>query len=145
MNKFIIATIIFLSALTYSATAQVLEPECEICVDPTLSQSDTTFVVFDNNEATITLTKKASQTLYVIFYNGDNHHLEGSITAGDQMANVRFTQILMPDGSADGPFSRDIDYDLPQKGRYTLLLGENIMAGDPWEGKFTVILKISKK
>jgi hypothetical protein len=31
-------------------------------------------------------------------------------TPGDQMANIRVTQIILPDGQSDGPFGRDMTF-----------------------------------
>lgn len=45
--------------------------------------------------------------------------------------NVRITQIVMPGNKTDGPFGLDIKYKLPRKGNYQLIVGHNMMAGDP--------------
>jgi hypothetical protein len=45
--------------------------------------------------------------------------------------NVRFNQIVMPGNKTDGPFGLELNYKLPRKGSYKLIVGHNMMAGDP--------------
>lgn len=92
----------------------------------------------------ITVSKKERQNVYLSFDSGDGKQLYGKITSQDTLANVRFTQIVMPDGTMDGPFGNEIRYELPQKGKYEINIGENMMAGDPWSGVFTVEITLKK-
>ena len=55
-------------------------------------------------------------------------------TPEDAMGNIRISQIIDPDGTADGPFGRDLTHVLAHTGTYTVILGPNMMAGDPWSG-----------
>ncbi len=57
--------------------------------------------------------------------------------------NLRVSQIRFPDGKMDGPLGDSISYPLKQKGLYSILLGQNLMAGDPWSGDW--ILKLALK
>ena len=54
----------------------------------------------------------------------------------DKAANIRFTQIAKPDQTFDWPFGRELSYSVKKPGRYALIIGQNLMAGDPWDGKF---------
>ena len=56
----------------------------------------------------------------------------------EKSANIRFTQIDLPDGKFDGLFGRKLSYSLGKPGRYALIIGQNMMTGDPWMGKFTL-------
>lgn len=56
----------------------------------------------------------------------------------DSTANIRFTQIALPDQTFDGPFGRELHYRVKSKGRYAFIIGENLMAGDSWEGSFSL-------
>lgn len=49
-------------------------------------------------------------------------------------ANLRLSQIVMPDGKMDGPFGQKTGYNLWQLGWYEFIFHENMMAGDPWSG-----------
>lgn len=108
------------------------------------AESDTMLLDIQNGKATVEIHKQARQYINLKFSSGDYSKVTGVITSSDTMANIRFSQIVMPDGQMDGPFGRDITYDLPVKGDYLLLLHENQMAGDPWEGNFQVTLTLSK-
>jgi hypothetical protein len=89
--------------------------------------------------------KESGQTMTFRFHNGEFDHLHATLSSDDEAANVRFTQIIMPDGEADGPFGMEIDYELVKEGEYRLLVNENMMAGDPWEGEFTLEISLSEK
>lgn len=108
------------------------------------SDSDTILLDVQNGKATIQIHKRAGQGINLQFSSGDYSKVTGVITSPDSMANIRFSQIVMPDGQMDGPFGREITYELPVKGDYLLLLRENLMAGDPWEGDFQVTVTLSK-
>lgn len=85
--------------------------------------------------------KDSMQTVTVAFDSPGDEVLYGRIALPAKgIGNVRFNQIIMPDGSMDGPFGRDISYELPTKGTYKLLIGESLMQGDPYDGNFIVEL-----
>lgn len=58
------------------------------------------------------------------------------LTSEDKKANIRVTQIEFPDSTFDGPFGRDLQYKISQHGKYVIICGPNMMAGDPWSGDF---------
>lgn len=72
--------------------------------------------------------------------------ITGSIEAvsesGKEQGNIRFSQIISPSGSADGPFGPSIKYDLTEAGTWKLIVSENQMSGDPWTGEFKMIVGI---
>ena len=68
--------------------------------------------------------------------SGDS--LFAKLFSDDNTANIRFTQIALPDQTQDGPFGRELHYPIKSKGRYAFIIGENLMAGDPWEGSFSL-------
>lgn len=70
----------------------------------------------------------------VLIKNGDS--LFVSLTSGDPKANIRITQIEFPDGTFDGPFGRDVKYQINQHGKYVIISGPNMMAGDPCSGVY---------
>jgi len=67
------------------------------------------------------------------------------ITTPDGKGNIRFNQIFMPDKSSDGPFAKDLNYNVKKTGLYKLLIGEDLMAEKPYRGEFTLELKMSQK
>jgi hypothetical protein len=84
------------------------------------------------------------QSTNVYFINSDAKSINVKVTFPDGNGNLRLTQIVMPDGNTDGPFGQEIDYDLPQTGRYQLLFHENMMAGDPRSGNVQITVKLIK-
>lgn len=88
--------------------------------------------------------KKENQTVYIKFTSEEYTKINAHLSSSDSLANIRFSQIFLPDGSMDGPFGRDIEYPLPQNGVYKISIHENTMAGDPWCGLFNIEVKLTK-
>ncbi len=82
--------------------------------------------------------KKERQSVVLRFTAGKGEALTAELIPEDARANVRFAQIGMPDGTADGPFGASMEYPLTASGEYTLRIAENTMAGDPWGGSVEV-------
>ena len=96
--------------------------------------------------ADIDIHKDSIQNINIAFDSPGEEVLYGHlILPADGPGNVRFSQITMPNGDTDGPFGRDISYDLTAKGTYTLSLGESLMQGDPYDGNFIVELHSGAK
>ncbi|MDL2320688.1 hypothetical protein LJC45_06120 [Alistipes sp. OttesenSCG-928-B03] len=104
---------------------------------------DTVKLAWDGATGRAVIRKQEGQTILVAFDSGRYGRLDGVLSSDDSTANVRFTQVFMPDGSADGPFGSEMHRDLPAAGRYVVSVGENMMAGDPWGGTFAVELTLS--
>jgi hypothetical protein len=68
--------------------------------------------------------------------------LSASITVAKPAANIRFSQIILPNGKSDGPFGRQLEYRLTQRGRYQLKIGPSLMADDAYVGDFVVKVKV---
>ncbi|MDQ6814126.1 MAG: hypothetical protein M3040_10330 [Bacteroidota bacterium] len=69
-------------------------------------------------------------------------HLSAVLIPADSIANVRINQIYMPDGKADGPFGRTFNRKITQKGNCRIIIGEDLMQGEEWKGKFTLTLRL---
>lgn len=95
-------------------------------------------------KGTAEIRKDADQTVYLEFSSNGFTKLSAHLSSSDPQANIRFSQIVLPDGTMDGPFGQSIDYDLPADGVYRLSVHENMMAGDPWSGVFKVDIALSK-
>lgn len=92
----------------------------------------------------INIQKKKNQLINLEFESKGNKNISAKISTKDTLANIRFTQIILPNGLQDGPFSRELVYSTPIDGIYRLLIGENMMAGDPWGGILEVEVHLSK-
>ncbi|MEO5890334.1 MAG: hypothetical protein ABIQ31_08785 [Ferruginibacter sp.] len=55
--------------------------------------------------------------------------------------NVRINQIQQPGGAFDGPFGDSLTYTFKRNGALRFIIGQNLMAGDPYTGDF--ILRIT--
>lgn len=64
------------------------------------------------------------------------------VTPADSTANLRISQIIDPTGKSDGPFGREIDYPITEKGIYKVIVSESLMQGDPYSGKFEFDVKL---
>lgn len=58
------------------------------------------------------------------------------VTPADSTANLRISRIIDPTGKSDGPFGREIDYPITEKGIYKVIVSESLMQGDPYSGRF---------
>jgi len=92
----------------------------------------------------IQIRKEQDQNIYVEFLSQGYRKINGYLSSPDSTANIRFSQITLPDGTMDGPFGRDIEYELPSDGTYKLSIHENMMAGDPWSGIVNVKIELSE-
>jgi len=90
---------------------------------------------FHNGEAEVETVKQENQTIYLTFNSNGHKKVIATLTSPDSMANIRFNRIYMPDGDADGPFGRTLEYEFPEDGKYEISIHENMMAGEPWSGR----------
>ena len=63
---------------------------------------------------------------------------------GGAQGNLRWSQVVMPDGTMDGPFGQDTNYTLAQTGSYELIFHENMMSWDPWTGDAEITITLAK-
>jgi hypothetical protein len=94
--------------------------------------------------ATGSLNKKSTP---VICYLPVDRHvaLNARIIPRNKELNVRFSQIVLPDGNSDGPFGLQIKYELRQMGLYKLIIGPNLMADGKRSGDFIIRLETKKR
>jgi len=70
--------------------------------------------------------------------NFNKPKISAKITTTQQDFNIRFNQIKLPDGKMDGPFMREITYNVPVSGELWLIIGKNNMADGKTTGSFSV-------
>jgi hypothetical protein len=73
--------------------------------------------------------------------NFKNQKITAKIATKQQDFNIRFNQIKLPDGKMDGPFMREITYDVPTPGEVWLIIGKNNMADGKTTGSFSVTVE----
>lgn len=81
---------------------------------------------------------KDNQELVLKITNYDHPTLKAKITTNEKDFNIRFNQIKLPNGEYDGPFGRDISYEIPTKGEVWLIIGKSNMASGETKGGFSV-------
>lgn len=69
-----------------------------------------------------------TQSIHVTITDMDTGLLNVSIIPGKPDANLRISQVVMPDGSTDGPFGQQITFDARQKGDYVIIINKSNMA-----------------
>lgn len=107
------------------------------------NDSGIVYLNFIEGKAKERIRKDSNQTVILEFNPGDSTYISAWLSSRDSLVNVRFSQIIMPDSTADGPFGEEVEYQLTQRGTYKLLIHENMMAGDPWAGVFMVRAELS--
>lgn len=70
--------------------------------------------------------------------------LKASVKPDSLPANIRINQIVSPSGKMDGPFGRDMEYELNEAGQWKIIVGESNMQGDDYKGRFTLYVKLGK-
>ena len=119
----------------------------QVDTQPVLSHTQNTGIVrlsLDDGEGRTEMHKESNQTVYIEFEAKGYKKIMAHLTSKDSLANIRFSQITLPDGSMDGPFGRDLTYNIKSDGIYKVSIHENMMAGDPWGGFFNVEVKLLK-
>lgn len=67
--------------------------------------------------------------------------ISGHIESEHPEMNIRFNQIQLANGDFDGPFGRDISYQIPKSGEIWLFISKSNMASGDAKGRFSVSLQ----
>lgn len=86
--------------------------------------------------------KVAKEQQTFSFRNDSSSSVSIQIIPQNKLGNIRINQLISPNNEKDGPFGQEINYDLTEKGLYQIRIGESLMQGDPFEGKYTLILQL---
>jgi hypothetical protein len=109
----------------------------------TSEKTDTIFFKIHNGKVKIDTVKKPKQRVVFQFDSDTANGFSAKISTRDSVANLRISQIIDSKGNSDGPFGREIDYKILEKGIHQIIVSESQMAGEPWGGKFTFELKLN--
>ena len=74
-----------------------------------------------------------NQQFILVIKNVKKSSISVTIHTNDKNRNLRINQIILPDNSSDGPFSKTMKFKTSKKGIYKIVVGKNLMA----EGKLT--------
>ena len=67
-----------------------------------------------------------------------------TLSTPSDTGNIRINQIIMPDGTMDGPFGKTYKDSLYIPGTYQLIIAESLMQGDTYGGGYDVEIEIRK-
>ncbi|WP_294245222.1 hypothetical protein [uncultured Chryseobacterium sp.] len=67
--------------------------------------------------------------------------IKAAISTKEKDFNIRFNQIRLPNGDYDGPFGREITYNVKGEGEVWLIIGKSNMASGKTKGSFTVAVE----
>ncbi|KFF08504.1 hypothetical protein [Chryseobacterium luteum] len=81
---------------------------------------------------------KDGQELVLKLTHYDKPNIKAKISTNEKDFNIRFNQIRLPNGDYDGPFGRDLTYDIKEKGEVWLIIGKSNMASGNTKGSFNV-------
>jgi len=111
---------------------------------PALDQDTISLTLIDGKARQKGVMKKGRHVVFSLKNKIANATLSASVKPDEREGNVRIAQIFMPDGTADGPFGPTMEYRLTQPGNYKIVVSENQMAGDPYNGNFTLTVVVSQ-
>lgn len=104
---------------------------------------DTLYMKYRNEDG-LFIAESALDSIHSKIYVKFDNQKEGKLTATllpiTGKGNIRFSQIISPDKTANGPFGKDLEVDLKQKGTYILVVGHSLMADNPFLGNFKIQL-----
>ena len=76
-----------------------------------------------------------NQQFVIVIKNVTKSTISAKINNVEKDRNLRINQIILPDGSSDGPFSKEMKYAKKKNGTYKIVIGKNLMA----EGKLVAV------
>lgn len=79
-----------------------------------------------------------NQKLKIELGSLEKTQISGKITSEKNGQNIRFNNVLKDNHSIDGPFGKDLKYNLTEKGNYALIIGKSQMADGSQVGKFKI-------
>ncbi len=99
-------------------------------------KTDTVQVKIVYGKAKLDTAKLPRQKMVFVLDTDTAKKIKLKISAQDSTANLRITQIIDPKGVSDGPFGREVEFPIVQKGKHQIIISENQMQGEPWGGRF---------
>ena len=77
-----------------------------------------------------------TDTIFISVHQSDSVLIK--IKTPTDTANVRISQLFLPNGSADGPFGQELAYRFKDVGQYHITVNENKMIGNHYSGPYVV-------
>ena len=107
--------------------------------------ADTIYRTFQASELPLNFSEEFQnerQQLILKIEHFSQPEISAEILPENNMMNIRFNQIRIPNGDWDGPFGRTLEkYPVSSKGELLLRIGKSNMASGKASGKFSVKIK----
>ena len=87
---------------------------------------------------------KSYQQIHLVIQGLAADSLQAKLSFKQEDRNLRFNQIVLPDGTMDGPFGNELMYSTKEKGDYTLIIGKDNMADGNVEGPVSIEIALTK-
>jgi hypothetical protein len=104
-------------------------------------ENNSTLNVIDGRGEYI-VSKKAGENQVFNFRNDTDKTVTIEVIPEKAASNLRINKIIFPNNESDGPFGQTLTYNLRGKGLYQIEIGESLMQGEPFEGKYTLKLQL---
>jgi len=102
-------------------------------------------LVFEQDSSTLTAKGKLDKDPITCYLQVDRKAIiTAKLVPLDKELNIRFSQIILPDGTSDGPFGQELKYTLKQKGMHRFIVGSNLMADGKRKGEFEIKLAVKE-
>lgn len=82
-----------------------------------------------------------NQQFIIVINNVSKSTIFAKINTVEKDRNLRINQIILPDGSSDGPFSKEMKYSKKKNGTYKIVIGKNLMAEGKLVGNVSVTVQ----
>ena len=105
-------------------------------------KTDTIRLKIVYGKAKMDTVKLPRQKLVFVVDSDTASKLKLKLTSQDSTSNVRISQIIDSKGNSDGPFGKEIEFPVREKGIQKIIVSENQMQGDPWGGRITLDVKL---
>ena len=134
------------SAIDTSGSGIIPGPSTEIIsalLDTIFAHGEDTTIVLVNGEAIVkgySQANKRHPSYSLDVKKGQS--IIATIKPIQKGGNVRINQVQLPDKSFDGPFGDSMRYYIKKSGTLRFIIGQNMMAGDPWTGDFIFHLRV---
>jgi hypothetical protein len=126
-----------LSIVKKVTTNAIVDARGDSIIDLTFPGGDSSVVVLGKLEST-------DQHITVRVPVRDKRKLSATLLPLDSLTNIRFNQIVDPNGKSAGPFGRTISIATQQNGTYQLFIAHNLMAEGGLAKEFRLQVTLSR-
>lgn len=82
-----------------------------------------------------------NQSVWLTITDLDAGQLRIRIGHSNPEANIRISRLVLPDGNMEGPFGRELLYNVSQKGNYGIVISRNNMASGSPVGDLSITIE----